>query len=302
MDATHGAWIADDGAAVWLNGQRVIVDNLPGGPIGYSTLSLVGRWGPAESTAQQFVLPPTELVAGANTIAIEVHQRDPWSSDLSFDARLRLTAEGSSTTTTTPTSTTTTTTTSPTTTTTSTSTTTTTTTTPPEIDPNPIALGSIWHYQAAGIESPGWQQPDFDDTAWPVGAAELGFGDGDEATTYTRNLGGRGLITAYFRQRFGVGSPDSVTGATVSILADDSAVVWLNGHRVVSDNITGGPVAYETFSSSGRWGPSESLVRRFDIDPALLVVGDNVLAVEVHQREEWSSDMSFDAALELRTN
>jgi hypothetical protein len=60
-----------------------------------------------------------------------------------------------------------------------------------------------------------------------------------------------------------------------------------------------GPVSYGTLSLSGRWGDAERAWRSFTIAPGALRPGPNVLAVEVHQREEWSSDLSFDATLTL---
>ena len=76
--------VRDDGAAVYLNGVEVMRSNLPAGPIDHRTLAPVN--GP-ERDIEKLVIPNT-LVAGSNTIAVEVHQTSDGSSDLAFKLRL----------------------------------------------------------------------------------------------------------------------------------------------------------------------------------------------------------------------
>jgi len=77
--------VADDGAAVYVNGVEVLRDNLPAGAIGPTTLAASNRSGASENAARQFTVPATALHTGTNVIAVEVHQDAPNSSDLSFD-------------------------------------------------------------------------------------------------------------------------------------------------------------------------------------------------------------------------
>ena len=58
-----------------------------------------------------------------------------------------------------------------------------------------------------------------------------------------------------------------------------------------------GNVRYDTFASLTVGGDEESAFQPFTVDPALLVEGKNVIAVEVHQTSRTSSDMSFDFEL-----
>ena len=78
----------DDGIAIYINGTEVGRDNLPVGPIGYQTTSLTFLDGPEETEFIEFNIPGSLLVAGLNTIAVEVHQSSGTSSDLRFDAQL----------------------------------------------------------------------------------------------------------------------------------------------------------------------------------------------------------------------
>lgn len=162
-----------------------------------------------------------------------------------------------------------------------------------------IEAGAPWRYFDQGDAPASWQLPGFIDTGWLAGAGEFGFGDGDEVTTITRVLGNRGLHTAYFRAQFDIAPGSTIDAALLQLLADDAAVVWVNGQRVVNDNISAGSVDYWTFANSGRWGSAERTMRPFSLPSAAFVVGTNTIAIEVHQRSEWSSDLSFDASLTL---
>lgn len=80
--------LRDDGAVVYINGREVVRTNMPAGVINYMTWSSSIVDGPDESTYFPYLIPKSSLVAGINTIAVEVHQRDGTSSDLGFDMEL----------------------------------------------------------------------------------------------------------------------------------------------------------------------------------------------------------------------
>ena len=54
-----------------------------------------------------------------------------------------------------------------------------------------------------------------------------------------------------------------------------------------------GQVQYGTFATTAYGGSAEAVWRRQPIDPELLSEGRNSLAVEVHQADAGSSDLSF---------
>lgn len=80
--------LRDDGAAVYLNGWPAFRDNLPTGPLTYTTRASSAVGGADESTFYEFAMDPARLQAGVNVLAVEVHQNAPTSSDLSFDFQL----------------------------------------------------------------------------------------------------------------------------------------------------------------------------------------------------------------------
>src|SRR5207247_2662513 len=69
-----------------------------------------------------------------------------------------------------------------------------------------ISTGSVWKYLDNGSDQgTNWIGRTFDDSSWVSGHAQLGYGDGDEATrvSYGPNEGNK-YITTYFRQSFSV--------------------------------------------------------------------------------------------------
>ena len=77
--------LRDDGAVVYLNGTEVFRSNMPAGTITYQTAASGGA---DETTFYTTTASAALLVSGINTIAVEVHQKEPGSSDLSFSLQL----------------------------------------------------------------------------------------------------------------------------------------------------------------------------------------------------------------------
>lgn len=80
--------LVDDGAVVYINGVEVIRSNLPSGSISNQTEALSAVGGTDEDSYTSFTIPVTAVEEGVNTVAVEVHQSSPQSSDLSFDLNL----------------------------------------------------------------------------------------------------------------------------------------------------------------------------------------------------------------------
>jgi len=74
---------------VYLNGVEVMRSNMPGGTVRFDTRASVAIGGGAETTFYHTTLPATQLVSGRNVLAVEIHQANPTSSDISFDLSLR---------------------------------------------------------------------------------------------------------------------------------------------------------------------------------------------------------------------
>jgi hypothetical protein len=165
----------------------------------------------------------------------------------------------------------------------------------------PIALvpgHAEWRYSDGGVDQgTAWRMPGFNDGAWKRGTAELGFGDGDEATVLGGGPSGGRYPTIYFRRTFEAPDPASLASLSLALKRDDGAVVYVNGSEVVRSNMPEGAIAYGTWSASGVSGSDESLYVAAELAPSALRAGANTIAVEVHQSDDGSSDLSFDLAL-----
>ncbi|HLU46486.1 MAG TPA: hypothetical protein VK116_00330 [Planctomycetota bacterium] len=159
-----------------------------------------------------------------------------------------------------------------------------------------IAENASWRYRDIGI-FPGasWADPDFDDSSWPEGPAELGFGDDDEATEIDGGPSNARHITSWFRHAFEIEDASRLETLTLHLRRDDGAVVYVNGVEAHRSNMPAGAIGPSTPAADT--ADDEEGFEVAELDPVLLVNGRNVIAVEVHQANATSSDLSF--ALEL---
>jgi hypothetical protein len=75
-------------------------------------------------------------------------------------------------------------------------------------------------------------------------------------------------------------------------------VVYVNGKEVWRDNMPEGPVLPDTPPLAGIGGADESAYNEFSVDRSYFVPGRNTLAVEIHQVNGTSSDISFDLEID----
>ena len=348
--------VRDDGALVWLNGVEVIRSNLPTtGTIGYSVLATGAGPSAIDNAEYSFPLDAGMLVSGPNVLAVEVHQSDATSSDLSFQlalegrlsgprprglslqapavvaapqpvvlradgvaggglglARVQFRADGvvlgddlaapfefmwSS---------------------------------PPvggyaltavawdtaggvltsgvenlRVDPPPtgvalVSFGESWRYLDEGTApAASWRaRTGFDDSGWAQGLGRLGYGGDGEATVvgYGSQTSAR-HITTWLRKKFIVGDRSGWEALRLRLVRDDGVVVSLNGTEVFRSNLPDGVVTPTTLATTDIAGVAEAAVVEARLPLELLVAGENVLAVELHQAGPASSDLGFDLEL-----
>lgn len=156
-----------------------------------------------------------------------------------------------------------------------------------------IPFGEAWQYSDDGTDrGDAWRMGE--GGAWPEGRAELGYGDGDEATVLLD--ADPNVPTVYFRRRIDVAS--SVTTARVRAVFDDGIAVWINGVLVTQENVDDG-LDFASWASSGATA-EQTFDRALDLSAGNpFVVGENWVAAIVKQSSATSSDVSFDLELEL---
>jgi hypothetical protein len=264
VTAIIGEVMFDDGIVVYLNGTRIGRDSMPSGTITSTTLAFSHEANNAYTRYDWSAQKPL-LVAGENTIAVEVHQASASSSDLVFDLALTLTTSA-----------------------------------PPPL-PTQIARGSLWRYHDRGQDlGSAWQALGYDDTTWGSGPGPLGYGEPYLATTVGFGPDATHKYpTTYFRKKFSVANPAFVTSLHGELMYDDGAVVYLNGHEIARPSMQSGPITSSTFT--GYAHEANNSYEAFNWFAAIpyLVAGENVIAVEVHQVTPSSSDLVFDLALQV---
>lgn len=159
-----------------------------------------------------------------------------------------------------------------------------------------VSSGSSWKFLDNGSnQGTTWRSGSFSDASWASGNAQLGYGDGDEATvvSYGGNSSNK-YITTYFRKTISIPSVSGYASYNLSVKRDDGIVLYVNGTERYRNNISG-TVAYNTLASNasddgGTWLTAS-------LPAGTFTNGTNVIAVEIHQTALTSSDISFDMSL-----
>ncbi|MGV3502252.1 MAG: T9SS type A sorting domain-containing protein [Adhaeribacter sp.] len=260
----HGSVKRDDGVVVYVNGIEVFRNNLPKGPVNYRTQADYAQDNGMKEL--DFRIPQSALTTGNNVIAVEVHQHSKSSSDLTFD--LKLVAKGPI---------------------------------PPREQKNTIIpFKSVWKYLDNGTDQgSAWTGLGFDDSNWKSGPAILGYGnppynDRGEATKVSFGPDPNNTyITTYFRKTINLATAYEQFIATVR--RDDGVVVYVNGVEVFRDHLPKGTINYKTLAEYAQDNGMKKIT--FPIRGSAFTVGNNVIAVEVHQHSKSSSDLTFDFEL-----
>ncbi len=167
--------------------------------------------------------------------------------------------------------------------------------------PVPVAPATVavWKYKDDGSDqSTQWQVRSFVDSGWASGPAKLGYGDSGMATTVSYGPSSSNKhITTYFRHTFQVADPAAYQSLNLKLLVDDGAVIYLNGGEVVRRNMPAGVITSSTLALDAVGAPEETTFFNYNVSANKLVAGDNVIAVEIHQSDANSSDLSFDLGL-----
>ncbi len=163
---------------------------------------------------------------------------------------------------------------------------------------------STWRLNDTGID-PGaaWLTMGYDDTqaGWKQGAGLLGYNAPSgvyPAPVNTTLANGR---TAYYlRSHFTWNSDQTGAGLLVSNYLSAGAVFYLNGAEMHRVRMPEGPVTADTPATGTASQPG--VVELFDLPASGLVVGDNLLEVEVHQASGVGSSLVFGASLTASDN
>lgn len=156
-----------------------------------------------------------------------------------------------------------------------------------------ISSGDEWKYLVPSSEPvTNWRGSTFDDSNWQSGNSGFGFGDNDDATLV--NVG----KSIFLRKKFTIENPALVVKLLLHMDYDDGFVAYLNGVEIARAQMLG-KGEFPRFDEEAS-GNHEALIyqglspEQFAIDnPAsLLKSGENILAIQVHNFNITSSDLS----------
>jgi hypothetical protein len=167
-----------------------------------------------------------------------------------------------------------------------------------------VPFNSTWKFLDTGVDQgTAWRAPAFNDSGWSNGCAQLGYGDNDECKTISFGPNSSAKFpTAYFRKSVTVSDPAAFVNVSMRLLRDDGGVLYLNGTEAFRSPTLPQPptvILYSTFATnqSVSTAPPDNTIDQATLSRNLLVAGNNVIAVEMHQHRGDSSDLSFDLEL-----
>jgi hypothetical protein len=160
-----------------------------------------------------------------------------------------------------------------------------------------IFAGDNWSYIIPSTEpSSDWNTVNFDDADWSVGPGGFGYGDNDDGTTINS-----GTISVFMRRPFSITELTKLNKAILHADYDDGFVAFFNGVEVFrSSNLMDedDTVPFDATTNIDHEAqlytgliPEAFVMDSIDI-AQLLSAGENMLAIQVHNVGETSSDMS----------
>lgn len=152
----------------------------------------------------------------------------------------------------------------------------------------PVSENNIWRYQIPSTTIPAWNSSSFNDAAWTFGPGGMGYADGDDNTLITQ-----GAQTIYMRHTFSIVDTAQIEQLILAMDYDDGFAAYLNGVEIARNGLNPNP-AWNDFSSIDHEALlyQNLLPEYFTIPQGILLNGNNVLAVEVHNFSAASSDLS----------
>lgn len=164
-----------------------------------------------------------------------------------------------------------------------------------------IHSGSTWAWRYSTQALPDdWTSVDYDAAGWNSGPGVLGRGAPGETTNIDPTSLSNKPVSAQFRKTFSVTGARRVHDGTVTVIADDGVVVYLNGVELGRANLPEGPLTqYSLATAAPRADVAARNVFTFAVPAAALVEGTNVIAASVHANTATTRDLSYDLTLRM---
>lgn len=158
-----------------------------------------------------------------------------------------------------------------------------------------IVNGANWKYLDDGSnQGTAWRAAAYNDDSWATGDAELGYGDGDEVTVINSGPSNARIPTTYFRKDITIPDPSVFGDFQLRITYDDAYVVYVNGTEAARHSSLNSNPAFDEYSGNT---VGNNAIETLSLPTSAFSSGSNTIAVEIHQGNASSSDVSFDLSL-----
>lgn len=275
FDSVQFSVMRDDGFIIYVNGVAVASDNMPTpiSSVTYATKAPVAIGSTDEYTPITKNVPISAFVSGTNVIAVELHQQDGTSSDVTFNMQMKAYAKSIL-----------------------------------------FPYGSIWKYYVGSDLGTTWRDAAYAEPSWSTSTGgHIGFGETWTTTCIPAGPTGctAGCLpggtctkypTTYFRRTLSIPDPTFYDSIRFSVFRDDGIVMYVNGVEQWRDNMPTGTINYNSTApnnvngTTGTYAESLAVVRSLPI--SAFAIGNNVIAIEVHQNTTTSSDLDFNVQVQ----
>ncbi len=164
-----------------------------------------------------------------------------------------------------------------------------------------------WRYFLGSMSPPAvepsssWRTISFNDTDWLQGPGGFGYADDDDATIIPQ------VMSVFMRKKFTIVDLTKIESGVLSVDYDDGFVAYLNGTEIARANMDG-KGQYPAYTSNSSGFGDEGIVDPLPFIVSktvlqnLLMQGENVLAIQVHNENATSSDLTSNVYLSVGIN
>lgn len=166
-----------------------------------------------------------------------------------------------------------------------------------------FSRGSSWSYYDQGsLDGTNWTAKSYSGS-WNSGYAPLGYFTSDasnsrgyQTTLYYGSNANDKYPTYYFRKQVSLSAaPKTGDTFTLDWTADDGFIIYVNGTEAGRYLMPNGNATFSTYATT--YAHSNPDAGQMTLDASLFKKGDNLIAVEVHNNDNKSTDIYWDAAL-----
>ncbi len=156
-----------------------------------------------------------------------------------------------------------------------------------------IFANDNWYY-FVGTSQPtdGWTEINYSQTNWQTAKGGFGFGDEDDGTVIET------VSSVFLRKKFTITDISKLSQAILHADFDDGFIAYINGVEIARYHMTGNLPAFDTPSSDLHEAtlyqgltPERFSISKEKINQ-IMKQGENVLAIQVHNNNATSSDLS----------